>query len=451
MEDNFKDRHIKLPLVPPNADLREVAEKLLGSEGNLVIVDKEGEGVQGYIDCKSIIKWLLMGDEGAKIKAGDIAALVRDEDKLELSTDIDSIVERMRECEEVPLFVGEGGRIAGSLSMPKLITELASSRSEEKQKRIDIEHLIDMIIDILPFGIALVSKEGEVIKANELAKEIMLENSIDTEGVKAIVKGDYRSRVFKSELGTYYKVETSFLSGTNFILVAFIDVSAEYMLMRQLEETQNEVETAFSVMLPDHRLEARLKSIVEYMDEYDESTGMIKITGIIEDGCYRHVVNMLKLIADAFKQGLMELPGMNKNTLVQAVIMHDIGKVQPDLKIRDTVDPKGVFERGYLHAFRGASLSKLLYGINDEVYYLIKYHHHTENELPTDFPDYLLPMHRFFRLIDRLSAGITRRGSKVAMKINNTRIYVKEESSFPSYNREIEMDIYTGSFVSRKL
>lgn len=221
--------------------------------------------------------------------------------------------------------------------------------------------------------------------------------------------------------------------------------------MGKLQDTQNEVETAFSVMLPDHRLEARLKSIVEYMDEYDESTGMIKITGIIEDGCYRHVVNMLKLIADAFKQGLMELPGMNKNTLVQAVIVHDIGKVQPDLKIRDTVDPKGVFERGYLHAFRGASLSKLLYGINDEVYYLIKYHHHTENELPTDFPDYLLPMHRFFRLIDGLSAGITRRGSKVAMKINNTRIYVKEESSFPSYNREIEMDIYTGSFVSRKL
>jgi hypothetical protein len=82
---------------------------------------------------------------------------------------------------------------------------------------------------------------------------------------------------------------------------------------------------------------------------------------------------------------------------------------------------------------------------------MIKYHHHAENELPADFPDYLLPMHRFFRLIDGLSAGITRRGSKVVMKVKGTRIYVKEESSFPSYNQEIEMDIYTGFFDSRKL
>jgi hypothetical protein len=237
---------------------------------------------------------------------------------------------------------------------------------------------------------------------------------------------------------------------TNYVLIVFIDISAEYMLMERLKEAQNEVETAFSVMLPDQRIEARLKSIVEYMDEYDESTGMIKINGVIEEGCYRHVINMLKLVADAFKQGLMELPGMDKNTLVQAIILHDIGKVQPDLKIEDTVNPKEVFEQGYLHAFRGASLSKALYDINDKVYYLIK-HHHAENELPADFPDYLLPMHRFFRLIDGLSAGITRRGSKVTMKINGTRIYVKEESSFPSYNQEIETDIYTGSFISRKL
>ncbi|MBA1336084.1 MAG: hypothetical protein HPY66_2043 [Firmicutes bacterium] len=96
-------------------------------------------------------------------------------------------------------------------------------------------------------------------------------------------------------------------------------------------------------------------------------------------------------------------------------------------------------------------LSKALYDINDKVYYLIKHHHNAENELPADFPDYLLPMHRFFRLIDGLSAGITRRGSKVTMKINGTRIYVKEESSFLSYNQEIETDIYTGSFIIRKL
>jgi len=295
----------------------------------------------------------------------------------------------------------------------------------------------------------VVSLEGEVKKANKLARELILENRIDDKEVRSIIKGDYR-RILKSKIETYYKVEASFIRETNFALIAFIDISAEYMLMKRLQGTQKEVEKAFSVMLPDQHIEARLKSIVEYRDEYDESTGMIKIIDIIEDGCYRHIINMLKLVADAFKQGLMELPGMDKNTLVQAIVLHDIGKVQPDLKIGDTVNPKEVFEQGYLHAFRGASFSKELYGINDKVYYLIKYHH-TENELPADFPDYLLPMHRFFRLIDGLSAGITRRGSKVTMKINGTRIYVKEESDFPSYNQEIEIDIYTGSFVSRKL
>jgi hypothetical protein len=155
-------------------------------------------------------------------------------------------------------------------------------------------------------------------------------------------------------MGTYYKVAATLLKESDSILVVYIDVTVEYTLMEKLRNAQGEVETAFSVMLPDQRIEARLKSIVEYMDEYDESTGMIKITGVIKQGCYRHVVNMLKLIADAFKQGLMELPGMDKNTLVQATIMHDIGKVQPDLKIGDTVNPKEAFEKGFFPCVSGS-------------------------------------------------------------------------------------------------
>ncbi|MBO8127569.1 MAG: HD domain-containing protein [Firmicutes bacterium] len=450
MEDNFKGRRISLPTVPPDADLREVAGKLLESEKNVVIVGREGEDVQGYIDSKSIIKWLLMGDESAKVKARDVAVLIKDEDKIELSADIEEIVGRIGEHGDMPLFTSEGGNITGRISLPQILAEVTRIQSEEKQKRINIECFIDMLIDVIPFGIAVVSEEGEVQKANELARKIISENSIDDEEMRAIIKGDYR-KIIKSKLGTYYKVEASFLRGANFVLIAFVDVSAEYALMERLQETQNEVETAFLVMLPDQRIEARLKSIVEYMDEYDESTGMIKITGIIEDGCYRHIVNMLKLLADALKQGLMELPGMEKNTLAQAIVLHDIGKVQPNLKVGDKVNPKEAFEKSFLHAYRGASLIKALYDdIDDKVYLLIKYHHHQETELPDDFPDYLLPMHRFFRLIDGLSAGITRRGSRVSMKVNGTRIYVKEESSFPPYNREIEIDVYTGSFVSLK-
>ena len=107
MED-FKDRHINLLQVPPDADLREVAGKLLDSVGNLVIVGEEGEGAKGYIDCKAIIKWLLKGDESAKVKAKDIAVLIKEEDKIELSKDIEGIVERINKCGEMPLFAGKG-------------------------------------------------------------------------------------------------------------------------------------------------------------------------------------------------------------------------------------------------------------------------------------------------------------------------------------------------------
>lgn len=57
-------------------------------------------------------------------------------------------------------------------------------------------------------------------------------------------------------------------------------------------------------MLTDQRIETRLKSIVEYTDEYDKTTGMIKITD--KDNRHnqirglQHIINMLKLIADAF-------------------------------------------------------------------------------------------------------------------------------------------------------
>lgn len=305
-------------------------------------------------------------------------------------------------------------------------------------------------MDFFPFGVALVSESGEIIRANKLAMKIMSENPIEVEELKTLI--DYnREKILTSKTGLHYRISANILEKANIFLVIFIDITSEYDLIQKLRNSQDEVEAAFSIMLPDQRIEARLKSVPEYMDEYDESTCMVKITGVIKNGGFWHVVNMLKLIADAFRQGLMELPGMNKNVLVEAAILHDIGKVQPDLKIGDVINPKEMFEKGYFHAFRSADLSKALYNIDDKVYYLIKYHHHIDRELPPDFPEALLPMYRFFRLVDGLSAGITRRGSKVLMKINGTKIFVKEESNFPSYNQEIEMDIYSGFFNSRRL
>ncbi|TZE81139.1 HD domain-containing protein [Calorimonas adulescens] len=448
MENISTGKHINLPVVSQDADLREVARVMLESKEGVVIVEKE-DGAKGYIDFNVVLKWFLMGDEALKFKAKDFAILIEDKDKVEPTMSMEALVESVITHRDSRLFTNINGGVIGRLSLENLMEELAKSYSGEKEKEARLERLIGMMIDLFPFGVALVSVAGEIIRVNELAMEIISENPIDVEEIRKMIN-DNREKILTSKAGTYYRMSANILGETNNFLITFTDITAEYNMMQNLKSSQNEVETAFSIMLPDQRIEARLKSISEYMDEYDESTGMVKITGVIRNGGFRHVVNMLKLIADAFRQGLMELPGMDKNALVQAAILHDIGKVQPDLKIGDIVNPKEAFEKGYFHAFRSADLSKALYNIDDKMYYLIKYHH-LENELPSDFPEVLLPMYRFFRLIDGLSAGITRRGSKVLMEINGTRIYVKEESSFPSYNQEIEMDIYTGSFNSRKL
>lgn len=451
MGEGYPERCITLPTVTPDATLKDIAEAMLSCPGHVVIVGREGEEASRFIDCKSLIRWLVRGEDAGKAKAADLALPIEDAHKVELSADLEEFLGRIDQIGEMPLFAGEGGKVRGGLSLSRLIAELASSHRTERERRADIEYLIDAIFELLPYGVALVSGEGEVVRSNALARKIMDENSIGSKEIKAIMEGNYSGRVFTGRMQVYYKIETNAVRDTGLAMITFTDVSSEYSLMRRLQDAQNELDTAFSVMLPDQRIEARLKSIVEYIDDYDESTGMIRITGVISQGCYRHVVNMLKLLADALSQGLMNLPGMDKNTMVQAAILHDIGKVQPELKVGETVDPKEVFEKGHIHAFRSASLGRALYSLIDEIYLLIKYHHHEESDLPDEFPEYLLPMYRFFRLIDGLSAGITRRGSRVTMRISNTRIHVREESSFPDYNRELETDVYKGTFISHQL
>jgi hypothetical protein len=231
-------------------------------------------------------------------------------------------------------------------------------------------------------------------------------------------------------------------------MVLFTDVTAEYNLMEQLRNARQEAELALAVLLPDQHITNRLQSVVEYTDEYDPSTGKIRITGVISQGTYRHVINILRLMAEAFRQGLGELPGIEKNVLVTAAVFHDLAKVQPKLEVGALVDPKEVFEPGYLHAFRGAALAQGVYGLNAEVVTLIKYHHHEEEELPPDFPEHLLPMYRFFRLVDGLSAGITRRAATVTMSVEGSKVAVKETNPVPAYNRSIVLDLYTGKVLT---
>ncbi|MDI3548778.1 MAG: hypothetical protein PWR10_2430 [Halanaerobiales bacterium] len=451
MKKKLMDLYKTLPLVPPDAGLREVAETMLNNKRNLIFVGKESEEPQGYITCMSVLRELINRGDRAKVTAGDIAVSIETNNIIELTKDMDTVVNLLCKRMGLPLFASENDRVTGMVSPEEVIGKLAKLHKEERQKRVNVEQIIDNMFNILPLGIALVTKDGEIKRANKLAKEIMKENLTSSDDMKAIIRNNYQ-KIFVSGGESYYRF---FVTGGDLqdeeAMIIFVDATAEYNLVKRLENAREEAETALAIMLPDHRIEMRLKSIVEYMDEYDDETGKIKITGVIKNGVYKHVINILKLVADAFKQGLMELPGMDKNTIVSATVLHDIAKVQPTLKVGDLVNPKEVFEQGYLHAFRGASIAKGMYNVKDNVYYLIKYHHHDEKELPNDFPDFLLPMFRFFRLIDGLSAGITRRGSNVKMKVNDTRICVAEKSNFPLYNRRVEIDLYSGEYISERL
>lgn len=214
--------------------------------------------------------------------------------------------------------------------------------------------------------------------------------------------------------------------------------------LERLGHMQQELEKALANLFADPGVVNKLKSIVEYQDEYDPASGKIKIAGVIQEGVYRHVVNILRLLTELWEQGLMELAGMSQEMLVKTAIFHDLGKVQPHLVVGEIVDPKEAFEPGKFHAFRSASLAKQVYNLPEGIVRLIKYHHHEEKELPSEFPTGLLPMHRLFRLLDGLSAGITRRGSRVNLTVKATVVHVREESAHPAYNRYLELDLCSG-------
>jgi hypothetical protein len=130
--------------------------------------------------------------------------------------------------------------------------------------------------------------------------------------------------------------------------------------------------------------------------------------------------------------------------LVQALIFHDIGKSQPVLNVGQVVDPRKVFEPSELHALRSADIVESYYEKSQDVIQLIRYHHHKDEDLPEDFPTYLLPMLRLIRIIDGLSAGLTRRNARIGFRANGSRLTILENNGHPDYNRTVEVDLYTG-------
>lgn len=214
-----------------------------------------------------------------------------------------------------------------------------------------------------------------------------------------------------------------------------------------LVEMETELDMAFGLTLPNSKVEYKLKNTLEYQDEYDPKTNTITIKGIIKDGGYRHVVNSLKIFALLKTQGVCNVIGIEKDLLVQAIIYHDLGKTQPNLVIGDVIDPKATFEDGKLHAFRGAELAKHYYDQPDDIVEIIRYHHHSEDELPDTFPWRLLPMFRLFQLIDGLSAAVTRGGVQVDFSVQDAAIFVNENNDRPHFDGSWEINLYTGNRV----
>ena len=360
-------------------------------------------------------------------------------------------------------------KMIGFVSQREIIKHY-NQRQLQLQKENLKERRAREIIDSLNEGLIVVDNDLVIREFNPAAERLTGLKAEDRIGQKAVNRSNKPS-ITEMVLNTgeaRYNVETRLQDGRVFlvnyvplhnngsggvvgIIQSFTDMTNFKSLQVQLSKTKEELDKAFALTLPNSKVEYKLKSTPEYRDIYDETTSTIKITEIIESGGYLHVVNCLKVAADFNEMGLMKIIGIDKDTLVEAIIFHDLGKSQPVLKVGDTITPAEAFEEGIYHAARSADLAGKFYGMNEDVVSIIRYHHHTEDMLPKDFSTHLLPLLRLFKIIDGLSAALTRRSAKVTYKSEGSRLIVFEENKHPKYNRVMEIDLYTGRGSERPL
>ncbi|MCL6563773.1 MAG: PAS domain-containing protein [Firmicutes bacterium] len=230
------------------------------------------------------------------------------------------------------------------------------------------------------------------------------------------------------------------------VIVTFMDVTDYVHAEAKAQAEAEEVEKAFGLTLPNSKVESKLKSSPEYQDIYDPDTGRATVTQVIPDGTYRHVINGLRILAELHAVGLFQLVGMDKDTMVQAFIFHDVGKEQPVLRVGQQFVPHDTFEPSHLHAYRSADWARKYYRVSEDVEWIIRYHHTPEAKLPPDFPPPLLPMLRVFQVVDGLSAGITRRKARIApLCLDGTQLLIREDNMDRRYHRHYRLAIYSGT------
>lgn len=319
----------------------------------------------------------------------------------------------------------------------------------------------DLLINSLNEGVIVIDSELTIRVYNKAAETLTGQTAAQRIGEKAEVYSLEDSPAFEVLRSgqPIYNIENDLKDGRTFlvnyipikhngetigIVQSFNDVTERKSLERALIHTRDELDEAFALTLPNSKVEYKLKSTPEFRDVYDPRTGLITITEVIPDGNYRHVVNALKVAADLNHKGIMGLVGVKKDILVETLIFHDIGKAQPDLKVGDKVDPLELFEPGMEHAWRSADIAEHYYNLPEDAVTLIRYHHHSEDELPPSFPSYLLPMHRLIRVIDGLSASLTRRKSKLMLEAKSPTVFIWEENEHPSYAGQWAINLFTG-------
>ena len=443
-----------VPVVEASTPIGEIARLMAGSRSPLVAVKGSNGELSGVIDVFSILgHFAKRGPPHLTaidvMKAVPGRALGQDGFS---AVELARLIARSQEAE--PSLTSADGRGLEVVSAEKILSGVAEGHESNKGRLEGMERLYWQALEEAPLGIALFDERGETAYVNKAARDVLAcietekRNSFDTGGFEdsiVIEAGQRRLRIQATRCDIGVHGESSRTSR----LLVFTDVTAEHALITSMERARQETEMALSITLPDIRVVDRLRSIPEYRDEAWGDPGQVRITERVPNGTYLHVINILRLIAETFRQGLMDLPGIDKDTAVNFAIFHDLAKVQPELEIGSVIDPRTTFEPGYLHAQRGADLAEKFYKVPKGAAELIRYHHHSEEELPKEFPRALLPMHRYIRLLDGLSAAITRRNAEVSIVVNGSKLIVTESNNpVPWYNRRFAFDLYTGACQS---
>ncbi|MEW6227393.1 MAG: CBS domain-containing protein [Bacillota bacterium] len=359
---------------------------------------------------------------------------------------------------ELPVL--ENGSLTASLPQRSVLRTFSKTIASSKGNGYH-ERRARAILRSLHEGLIMVDKDFIIQEYNPAAERLMHARAADRIGKKAVVVSKDESPIFEViKTGKpRYNVVSPLADGRVFsvnyvpmveegevvgIIQTFHDITEQEDLRSQMLSSRDELDRAFALTLPNSRVEHKLKHTPEYRDKYDPETGLITITEVIEDGNYKHVVNALKVLADLNTKGIMSLLSISKDALVQSIIFHDLGKSQPQLEIGQTVDPKQAFEYSPAHAGRSADIAEHFYKKDPDVIWLIRYHHHKEDELPPEFPNHLRPMLRLLQLVDGLSAALTRRNARIKLGVEGTRVTVYEHNGHPDFNTTRVVDLFTG-------